>query len=651
MLVSRRDRGRLTGLEAVPIGKFGHSGTLARDEAVTPMTPEGHIRVLRRLRAALMAALLTMAAAAASAQNETSDVEPATSEADPALEYEVRFEGELEDELLELLRRASLLVSLQEKSPASRAALEKRARADLERLDTALRSEGYYDARLEYDLDTSASPFVVVIIIDTGVLYLLADFAIHYANARPGSLRPGDLEEIGLHVGMAARAPAIRNAERRLLRRLAEVGFPFAEVKDRKIIVDHDETTLSVTLDVDAGPYVTFGTTEVEGVDDVEPDYIRRLLTWRAGEPYDQRKVDASLAALRGTNLFAAVSIDPRQKPAGDGAVEMRVRVEERAARSIGGGLTWSTAEGFLSELFWEHRNLFGRDETLRLTGRVGELEQGVGARLSKPHFVHLDQTGTAELQAKNRETDAFDERSLAASLGLERRSKGIWRTGVGGTLEYLDIDETDEPSSRRFLLFSLPVSVTRDTSDDPLDASEGSRVTLGLAPSLGTIEENIYFLTASATASAYHAFDDDRRFVLAGRLKLGSILSVEAADIPASKRFFAGGGGSVRGYEFQSIGPLDAEDDPIGGRSLIETNLELRIKLTETIGLVPFVDGGAVYREVWPSADEDFQVAAGLGFRYFTEFVPIRLDIAFPVNPRGIDDAFQFYISLGQAF
>jgi len=594
---------------------------------------------------------MLVAAVPAQAQNSDKPDQPSAPETERGIDYDVRFEGPLEKALLEFLRETSLLVLLKDKPPASRAALEKRAQADLERLGTALRSEAYYAAALTYDLDTSVSPAVVIISIETGVLYLLADFTIRYTEERPGTARPSDLEEIGLHVGMTARAPEIRDAEERLIATLAETGFPFAEVKNRRIVVDHDETTLSVELEVEAGPLLAFGPVEVDGVTDVESNYVRVLLAWRTGERYDRRKVDASLQALRATNLFASVSIEPGERPAGDGEVPMRVRVEERAARSVGGGLSWSTADGFLAELFWEHRNLYGRNETLRLTGRGGQLEQGGAIRLTKPNFVHLNQTGAAGLEAKNRETDAFDERSLAATVGLERRSKKIWRTGVGGALEYLDLEEEEEPDSRQFLLFSVPVSVTRDTSDDLFDPSQGTRVTLSLAPSVGTLEENIYFLTASAAMAGYRAIDRENRFVLAGRLKLGSIFSKDTTDIPASKRFFAGGGGSVRGYEFQSVGPLDAQDDPIGGRSLIETNLELRIKLTETIGIVPFLDGGAVYREIWPSGDEDFQVAAGLGFRYFTEFVPLRLDIAFPLNPRDVDDTFQFYISLGQAF
>jgi translocation and assembly module TamA len=139
---------------------------------------------------------------------------------------------------------------------------------------------------------------------------------------------------------------------------------------------------------------------------------------------------------------------------------------------------------------------------------------------------------------------------------------------------------------------------------------------------------------------------------VLAARGRVGSIFGASRSQIPASQRFFAGGGGSVRGYEFQSIGPLDRGNDPMGGRSLVEVNAEARIKVIGPFGVVPFIDGGQVYEETYPQlSSSDLQWAGGLGLRYFSPIGPIRLDVATPINPRNIDDPFQFYISIGQAF
>jgi translocation and assembly module TamA len=145
---------------------------------------------------------------------------------------------------------------------------------------------------------------------------------------------------------------------------------------------------------------------------------------------------------------------------------------------------------------------------------------------------------------------------------------------------------------------------------------------------------------------------DDDSRYVLAFRARVAQVAGEPTATLPANHRLYAGGAGSIRGYEFQSVGPLDANNDPLGGRSLVTFGGEIRWRITETIGIVPFLDGGNVYDSTVPDFGEKFFWGTGVGFRYYTDFGPLRADIAFPLDRRkGIDDAYQFYISLGQAF
>ena len=203
----------------------------------------------------------------------------------------------------------------------------------------------------------------------------------------------------------------------------------------------------------------------------------------------------------------------------------------------------------------------------------------------------------------------------------------------------------------REVLLFGLPVTLSRDATDSLLDPTRGHRLGFTVTPYFGTVERDVAFLAATAGGSAYLALDDAARYVLAGRGRVGSIVGAKLFEVPANKRFYAGGGGSVRGYEFQTAGPLDEDDDPIGGRSLVELSAEMRIKVTENIGVVPFFDAGTVFESSFPDALDELFYAAGIGGRYYTGFGPIRLDVAFPLNKRERDDWFQFYVSIGQAF
>ena len=135
-----------------------------------------------------------------------------------------------------------------------------------------------------------------------------------------------------------------------------------------------------------------------------------------------------------------------------------------------------------------------------------------------------------------------------------------------------------------------------------------------------------------------------------AARIGFGSLAGADLENIPANRRFFAGGGGSVRGYAFRSLSPMRA-GEPIGGRSLLEGSLEARIRITDTIGIVPFIDAGGAFRESYPDFGERLRFSAGLGLRYYTGIGPIRLDVAIPLQKVAGQRGYGVYLGIGQAF
>jgi translocation and assembly module TamA len=576
-------------------------------------------------------------------------IEKPIAEPAPGLAYEVSIEGVGDKDLLDILENASQLVTLKDRRPASLGILRRRAKGDLDRLQKVLRSEGYYAAEVRTKVNQKVDPVQVTIEVAAGPLYVLADYAVRYEDPAPRSEAQPGLEDLDLEIGMPAKASTILAAQRALLDSLGRRGYPLAKVLDRKTVVHHDVTTMTVSLSVDAGPFARFGDTTIEGLVGVERDYLRRLLAWSEAEPYDQDKVQRSRKALSDTGLFSSVQITPGSAVDPDGQLPMTVAVEEAKHRSIGFGAGYSTSEGLGGEVFWEHRNLFGRDEDLRLSLTAAEIEQVLDADFRKPGFLRPNQSLLIDGTLANRNTDAFDEQSARALVGLERRWLKNWRVTGGLSAEYSILE--DEEGEETFQIFGVPWTASRDTRDDLLDPSRGTRLAVTLTPYAGRGDKNFLFGVATADASAYYAVDEEERFVLAGRAKVGTITGEDRESVPANKRFYAGGGGSIRGFEFQSVGVLDADDDPLGGRSLLELNVEVRIRLTEDFGVVPFIDGGTVFDSPYPDFDETLRFAGGLGLRYFTGFGPLRLDVAVPINKRDRDDAFQFYVSLGQAF
>ena len=137
---------------------------------------------------------------------------------------------------------------------------------------------------------------------------------------------------------------------------------------------------------------------------------------------------------------------------------------------------------------------------------------------------------------------------------------------------------------------------------------------------------------------------------ILAGRVSAGTIVGADLFDIPPQRRFYVGGGGTLRGYNYQSASPRDARGNIIGGRSFFTASAEARIKVTDTVGIVPFVDMGSAFRSEVPDLG-DLRYAVGLGLRYYTGIGPVRFDVAVPLNPQKGDGDYGIYLSLGQAF
>jgi len=570
-------------------------------------------------------------------------------EAQTGLPYETRLigvDGDLRDRMQETLA----LFRLSDRPLAGVGALRMRLESDLDLAESLMRSEGYYGYRIDHRLDAEARPAVVEIEIALGPAYRLSVYDIAYLDGPPEGGPPPSPSEIGILLKAPARASDIVEAQGALLRALGERGYPYAEAADRRVVVDHDAQEVRVSLEVGKGPIVTIGAVTVSGQERVDDDYIRRLTSLREGDLFSYSAIDRARRRLFSSGLFDSISIDWPQNYEGQDHVPVAISVRERDRRSIGGGLSYSTTDGAGIEAGWTHRNLFRRGERLELGARVAEREQSLFADLLNPNVGRLDQNLTARAEYKQAELEAFDQTSVTGTLGLQRRLSDRWRGALSVSAEATEIEETNVPA-RQYLILSLPGQLSYDNSDNYFDPSRGYRLTFDAVPSQTLGDSQAQFALASVGGSVYRQLLPEKQLVLAGRARVASLAGASLEDIPASRRLYAGGGGSVRGYEHQKIGPFDAVGDPTGGRSLFEVGLEARIRLFDDYGIVPFIDGGSVSGTAVPTGG-DMQWAAGLGFRYYTSVGPLRIDVAIPLNRRqGIDDAYAFYISLGQSF
>ena len=568
-----------------------------------------------------------------------------------AFSYRTKFTHLKDKDLMGILKATSQLIALNDHPPPNMAALERRIRTDIDTFQKILRSEGYYDGNLSYRIEENQRPAQIFIHVDPGPRYHIKQYSIDYVG--PGSDiggLPRKPEDAGLSLEMPARAKLIVDARKEMLQALAGIGHPLAAVIDQKVVVDHSDDSMSVTIHIEPGETARFGSLSVEGTKAVDVDYIKNFIPWKEGDIFDRRKINELRNRLLGTGLFATVAIERPNKPNQEGMLPVTIRVSEQKQRSIALAGRWSTDEGFAAEALWEHRNLFGRQERLTLMTEIGEVKQEFNAQFMKPDFMRKNQNLLLNGALAHEDTPAYKGPETRYFAGLERPIANKWNILAGIPVEFSNL--SDLQGSRDFFLFGLDLQGNRDTSDDLLDPSEGTRLRISLRPFNGKGEDDVTFLISEMAGTGYYAPGQGRRIIFAGRLKLGSVVGEKTSTLPANKRLYTGGGTSIRGYKFQSVGPLGPDRTPLGGRSLFEVSTELRAKITDTFGAVIFLEGGNVYDDELPDIGNGLKWAAGFGIRYFTMVGPIRLDFGFPLNPReNIDDSMHFYISIGQAF
>ncbi|CAN5902249.1 autotransporter assembly complex family protein [soil metagenome] len=461
---------------------------------------------------------------------------------------------------------------------------------------------------------------------------------------------------MGLANGQAGRAADVLGAEGRIVAAVQKRGYADVVSGERQVIVDHADHSVRPTFRIVSGELVRLDGIELVTPGRTNPAWLRRLAPWTSGDPYDPDDVGELERRLLDTGVYDSVTVAlaGKEKATPDGLRPVIVNVSDRKRRTIELGASYSTSEGAGADARWTRYNVLGRADTLSYYGRASTVDSRLGADLTLPHWRRAQQTLTGPAGLYRVRTDAYDETGVGVRADVERRFGRTSYITLGASLDYSETEElqavTLSSLGRKLVTASVLGAMALDRSDDPLDPKRGWRVGARLEPTLIAGADTLPYLKAQSQGSIYIPFDEKGRTVVAGRVKLGSIIGGLIPEVPASRRFYSGGGGSVRGYAYQAIGPRLADKTPQGGLSLFETSVELRQKIGKRWGVVAFVDAGSVGSDQIPSG-KDISVGAGIGVRYDLGFGPIRADIAIPLEKRQGDAPFQIYLSIGQSF
>jgi len=598
------------------------------------------------------------------------------------LKAEVTIEG-LGKTLTKELRSVSSIARKPTRYSAL-APLRRAAEADAAALVQALQSKGFYAATVTSDVQREGNKATVLFTVDRGEPFKVVSQTILYTDDQDRP-RPVTLKDLGLNPLNEPTGAAIKQKQQDILLKLWARGYLGAAGQAHEVKANFKEHTAEVIFRVRSGAEAFYGSIEVQGLERTDPDYVRMFRTFEQGQLANRTEIDEYRERLAETGLFSEIDIQP-QLPDGEGQTTILARLSERKHRTLGGGLAFATDVGPTANAFWENRNFLKRGETLRAALAVSApIQEGTlsfqKARPRLPGRYGFD------VILRNEDTEAYNaqtvslgggmaklwaDRRLTTEAGLRYQYSAITErecflnggvVDLDGSTTCDDVGGNLTSDESLFRAVSTPLTITWDSQDQPLDPQDGLLASLNVTPFFGTVD-----FTRIQTSYVDRVFwGPQDGGTLAGRIHVGAIYGADRADIPATERFFAGGGGSIRGYAFQEASPIDpATADILGGASVVELNLEVRQHVTDAIELAVFADAGGAFEANTPDFD-NVLLGAGIGIRYHTPIGPLRVDVAVPLEKRNVvatqlnaegqplnsfdDEAFHFYIALGQPF
>lgn len=569
-----------------------------------------------------------------------------------AIVYDVKISGIKDKAALDTIIKVSDLIALKDHPPKTMNALKYRANNDKIAMIKVLHSFGYYDAEIKIDIEEIKEKVTIYLYISPGVRYLIKNVAFFDSKEKkPLDVCNVTLEKLNLPINSPLIAQNVDQAQNIILVYLSSCGYPLAKIQNREVKIDLSEKKASIEWFIDLGPLSKFGKTNITGIKGIKRAYIDKKLKWKFNEIYNSEKVLETQKKLLKTNLFSSVAILHDENVDENNRLKMNIKAIEATHKYFSAGASYATVDGFGGSLGWGNRNFRSMGELLAIQANVAQKMYLGEATYKVSDFRVSDQDYVLQLQALREKIPVvYLAFTYILSSRIDRRYSDRFETSYGLTAEYDDI--THSANDGRYLLLGLPIFLKFTTTNNLLNPTKGYTLIYRAGPYKNFIKTEKWFFKQSLIWNLYMPMDPAKTLVLAIRMQFGSIIGPDVYRIPLTKLFLGGSDDDLRGYKYRTVSPVNDKYQPIGGRSAIYFSIEPRIRITQSLGLVPFTDLGVVSFKEIPQVHEKWFKSIGIGLRYFSFFGPLRVDIGFPLDRRRqIDPSFKIYASIGQTF
>ncbi|WP_455480776.1 autotransporter assembly complex protein TamA [Bartonella sp. B12(2025)] len=579
---------------------------------------------------------------------------------------------------IKIVKAVSSLFADRDKASSSSSGLLAKARSDYRAILSALYADGRYGGVISIKINglevADLSPVTqlsaqsnIVITIDAGPQYVFGVAAIDKVapSTKYRVHRMPTIEELGYNVGIVAKSESILKAEKWAVEGWRQQGYAKAKIMKSEVVADHATRLIDAQIAVDPGREAYYGPLSVRNISNkprINSAYIAWMTGLKLGQKYDSDALAKANERLARLDVFRAVNIREAETINPDGSLPFTLVLQERKPRRFGAGGGYSTLDGAGFEAYWMHNNLFGHAERLKIETKihgVGSNKQRsynfknfdylFGSTFIKPGILTPDTDFRTELKMQQNVLENYTTKAIKGKLGITH----IFNSNLSGQVAVEVSNGSSQDvyfGSRNFTTIGLPSGLVYDTRNNKFNATKGLYGEVLIEP-FYEMRFSGFAAKMAVEGRFYWALDERDRFVFAARAKFGTIFGSDTAQLPSDMLFFAGGGGSVRGYAYRNIGIKTENDAVVGGRALVEGSAELRFSLNDKIGIVSFLDGGIVGGKAQFDFSKKMKWGAGIGGRYMTSIGPLRVDLAFPLKREKGDPRIGFYVGIGQAF
>lgn len=566
--------------------------------------------------------------------------------------YSIKIVGLEDAEVIAAIKNSSTLFLLKDKPPKSVNALRFRIENSIPEILKTMEAFGYFDASITYDLEDEGNETKVFLFCDPKDRYILHSYDICIESCDTTDCKKFDLklDKIGIKLNSYINSRIISSAKEKILNSLSEKGYPLAKIINHAITADAIQKTIDIKVCVETGPFGYFGPISITGLKDIYPRYIYHKVVWKEKEPFSIEKIKETQSRLTESNLFSSVIINTGKELNAEGLVPIKIEVIESKHQNITAGANYATVDGLGAAFSYTHNNFRHLGEIINFEGELAQRAYTGSATYRKPDFLKFNQELMVQASALREKIRAYHALTYSAIVRLSYKVSKQFYYSYGIKAEHITV--THSANDGKFQLIGLPLAFNYSTANQFLNPTNGFGIVYVANPYANVIEDKRPFFKQELIGQFYHRVFLNDRFVLAFRVFLGSIIGPSVYKIPMTKLFLGGSNEELRGYRYKTVSPRNSEGKIIGGRSAIYFTVEPRIRMTTSIGIVPFFDMGNVSLKELPTASGKWRKSVGIGLRYFTFFGPLRLDVGFPLNKFHKDDPnYRFYVSIGQSF